>query len=236
MSSTLQAMLARENVEERLREAEKRRIGGGTRASRRRARGARTRTFGAHDLAAAFRLRAAAVQRAVVRSEHLVLDDGRSVRIRRLRSSDREMYRHAVAGLSSRSRYLRFASPMPAMSDPLVDQMMAFDDQHHVVYAALTRRETAVVGVVRFVRTANDPCSAEVAIAVADAWQNSGLGSVLMARVVERACRAELTSLVATTLSENHGAARLAHSSGFSMSRRSGIYTEYELELADVCC
>lgn len=43
--------------------------------------------------------------------ERLLLEDGRSVRVRQLRPADRAMYREAVAGLSPRSRYLRFAAP-----------------------------------------------------------------------------------------------------------------------------
>jgi RimJ/RimL family protein N-acetyltransferase len=165
--------------------------------------------------------------------DRFVLHDGRGVCVRHLRPADRAMYRDAVAGLSPRSRYLRFAAPMPMMSESLLDQMMDFDGDRHVVYAALTPDETTIVGVARFVRTGGDPYSAEIAIAIADDWQRGGLGAALLARLVERAREANMHRLVATTLSENHAAVRLALAVEFCLTKRAGIYAEYELPLGE---
>src|SRR6478672_12663175 len=134
----------------------------------------------------------------ILARERFMLHDGRSVRVRELRRSDRELYRAAVAGLSPRSRYLRFAAPMPRISERLLEQMMDLDGDRHVAYAALTPDETAVVGVARFVRTADDPQVAEVAIAIADEWQGRGMGSLLVAALVDRARESGLRSLTAT--------------------------------------
>jgi RimJ/RimL family protein N-acetyltransferase len=167
-------------------------------------------------------------------SRGFVLYDNRIVRIRPLRLTDRAKYEKAVAGLSARSRYLRFAAPIPRMSERLLDQMMQFDGNRHVVYAALTRDETMVVGVARYVKSPADPRSAEVAIAVADDWQGHGLGRELLGRIIERARLAGLESLTATTLRENRAAARLLRAAGFSLARRAGIHTEYERRLDPV--
>jgi RimJ/RimL family protein N-acetyltransferase len=164
-------------------------------------------------------------------ADRLVIDDGRRVLVRALRHDERTKYRDAVAGLSARSRYLRFAAPLPGISEPLLDRMMEFDGERHVVYAAFTTDESTIVAVARFVKTAGDPRAAEVAIAVADDWQGGGLGAALMAKVVERAREADLTRLIATTLDENRGAARLARAVGFSPAGRTGIYADYELAL-----
>jgi acetyltransferase len=170
---------------------------------------------------------------ALVTPDRHVLVDNRSVLIRHLRFTDREMYRDAVAGLSPRSRYLRFAAPLPRLSESQLDQMMDFDGTRHVVYAALTPGENNIVGVARFVSVPDPLRSAEVAIAVADDWQGAGLGFALLARLVERARQIGLRRLIAITLSENRVAGRLARSAGFSLTRIAGIYTEYELPLAD---
>lgn len=159
--------------------------------------------------------------------------DGRSVRIRPLRPADRRKYEEAVAGLSARSRYLRFAAPQPRMSARLLDQMMRFEGNRHVVYAALTLDEATIVGVARYV-VADDPHCAEVAIAVADDWQGQGLGGELLRQLVERARLAGLYALIATILSENRVAPRLARSTGFSVVRRAEISTEYEMRLNSV--
>ncbi|HEY4428101.1 MAG TPA: GNAT family N-acetyltransferase [Solirubrobacteraceae bacterium] len=163
----------------------------------------------------------------------LELDDGRTVYVRQLRAEDRQLYSDAVAGLSPRSRYLRFAAPVPRISESLLDQMMDLDGDRQVAYAALVPDGSAIVGVARFVRMPGDPRAAEVAIAVADAWQGRGIGSLLLATVIERAGRSGLSCLKATTLSENRWATRLAISVGFSPAGSTGIYAEYRLPLPD---
>ena len=174
-------------------------------------------------------------RRGAMTFDQVVLADGRSVRLRRMRRGDRAMYRQAVAELSPRSRHLRFAAPMPKMSESLLDQMMALDADRHVAYAALTPDGTAIVGVARFARAAHDPNTAEVAIAIADDWQGRGLGSALLTRIVGRARDAGLSRLTAHTLSENRPAACLARAVGFSLAARAGICSEYKLTLGNAC-
>jgi acetyltransferase len=117
------------------------------------------------------------------------------------------------------------------MSERLLDQMMQIDGERHVVYAALTLDGTTIVGVARYIWTVDDQQAAEIAIAVADDWQGHGLGRDLLRQIVERARLAGLDSLIATILSENHVAARLARAAGFSVVRRADIYNEYEMRL-----
>ncbi len=159
-----------------------------------------------------------------------VLDDGRSARIRALRPSDRETYADAVAALSPHSRYLRFAAPLPKLGERQLDQLMQ-SDWDHVAYAAMTPDESVGLGVARYVRSTENPRSAEVAIAIADDWQGHGLGRELLGRLLEHARTAGLQTLVATSLSENRVAQRLLRSAGFGVVAREGIYTEYELTL-----
>jgi acetyltransferase len=162
----------------------------------------------------------------------LTLDDGRCVRVRPMRASDRARYRDAVTALSARSRYLRFAGPLPPqMTASLLDRMMRFDRDRHVVYVGLTADERRIVGVARFVADAPEPDRGEVAIAVADEWQRAGLGAALLAKIIERARIAGLRALIATTLIENVGAARLARSCGFTATGTDSGYREYELPL-----
>jgi RimJ/RimL family protein N-acetyltransferase len=162
----------------------------------------------------------------------LTLDDGRCLCVRPLRASDRARYRDAVAALSPRSRYLRFAGPLPPqMTVSLLDRMMRLDRDRHVVYVGLTADERRIVGVARFVADATQPDRGEVAIAVADEWQRAGLGAALLAKIIEHARIAGLHSLIATMLIENVGAARLARSCGFSATGTDSGYRGYELPL-----
>ncbi len=88
-----------------------------------------------------------------VRSARIALADGKSVLVRELRASDRGVYEETVAGLSPRSRYLRFETRMPSMSGPLLDQMMRYDTARHVALGTITPDDRTIVGVVRFVAT-----------------------------------------------------------------------------------
>jgi acetyltransferase len=99
------------------------------------------------------------------------LRDGRIVRVRPMRPTDRAIYASAVGDLSPPLRYLRFFAPMAKPSERLVDQMTQPDDHRHVAFVALSVDETTALGVVRYVRSASDPRTGEVAIAVADDWQ-----------------------------------------------------------------
>jgi acetyltransferase len=164
-------------------------------------------------------------------TRELVLRDGRIVHVRPLVWPDRAIYERAVMDLSPRSRYLRFFTPLPKLSERLLDQMTHTDGNRHVAYLALTPDETTGVGVVRYIRDSHDPETGEIAIAVADEWQRGGLGSELMRQTVEHARLAGLESLVATTMRENRAAAGLLQTLGFSAVAASGLYSEHRLPL-----
>jgi RimJ/RimL family protein N-acetyltransferase len=159
------------------------------------------------------------------------LDDGRMVRIRPLRAADRATYEAAVYSLSPRSRYLRFFTPIEKLSKRMLDLMTQVDGHRHVAWLALTPDESTGVGVVRYVQAADNDQSAEVAIAVADDWQGSGLGGELLRQTVDHARLARLDSLTATTLRENSAAAGLLQATGFAPIRASGVYRELEIRL-----
>jgi RimJ/RimL family protein N-acetyltransferase len=167
-------------------------------------------------------------------SRRLRTEDGRRFAIRRMRTDDRELLEAALDGLSERSRYFRFASPLPRPSKGMLDHLMDLDDHRHVAYAALTPDQRTIVGVARYVRLADDVDTAEVAVAIADAWQRVGVGRLLMSRLVMDASRAGVRSLVAVTLSQNGGAKALAHRVGFAPTGSSGLYTDYRLQLGVV--
>jgi GNAT superfamily N-acetyltransferase len=159
------------------------------------------------------------------------LDDRRTVRVRPLRPTDRATYARAVVDLSPRSRYLRFFAPIAKPSERLLDQMTQVDGDRHVAYVALTPDEVQAVGVVRYVRAAEDALSGEVAIAVADDWQRHGLGVQLLGHTIEHARLAGLGSLAATTLRENSAGARLMEAVGFSAACGGGVYREHLMRL-----
>lgn len=161
----------------------------------------------------------------------LALRDGRLVRVRPLRPIDRDLYRRAVVDLSPRSRYLRFLAPIAAPSERLLDQMTRPDGRRHVAHVAMTPDEETIVGVIRYVRLAEDPLAAELAIAIADEWQGRGLGALLVGHSAEHARLAGVRSLAATTLRENAGAARLLRTCAFEALPGAGPLAEHRVRL-----
>jgi len=156
--------------------------------------------------------------------------DGRRFAIRRMSREDRPLLEAGLAGLSPRSRYMRFHSPLPKLSSRLVDQLMDFDGDRHVAYAALTPDRGTLVGVARYVRLEEDRV-AEVSIGIADEWQRAGVGALLLNRLIGHARRAGIESLVAVTLSGNRPARALAQHAGFAADGAGGGYSSHRLEL-----
>lgn len=91
------------------------------------------------------------------------------------------------AGMGTRSRRLRFLAAKPRLTSTDLRRLTAVDRRDHVGVVASTPHDHHPVGIARFIRSADDARSAEVAVAVADAWQCKGVGTLLVGAVVERA-------------------------------------------------
>jgi acetyltransferase len=82
---------------------------------------------------------------------------------------------------------------------------------------AMLERET-LLGVARYVQN-KDNQSAEFAIVVADSWHGRGIGSRLLAKLIEAARKRGLTLLYGDILAMNRPMLALATKLGFKLSR-----------------
>lgn len=135
-------------------------------------------------------------------------------------------------GMSHRSRELRFLGHKPALSDAEVRRLTSVDQRDHValVASAPGRRP---IGIARFVRTPGDPARADVAVAVVDAWQRLGVGSMLLGALVRRATEVGVRHFTLTVSTDNSAVLRLLHRSPGDVTRTSvgrGV-AEYALAL-----
>jgi GNAT superfamily N-acetyltransferase len=107
------------------------------------------------------------------------------------------------AGLSARSRYLRFHSPVPRLSDSLRRQLAELDGRRRaaLVAEALDHGGPFPIGIVRLADCGAG--RADVAVAVVDAWQRRGVGRRLLAAAAELAERLGYTDLCGLVLPEN---------------------------------
>jgi len=66
----------------------------------------------------------------------------------------------------------------------------------------------------RFIRAANDPARAEIALVVADALQGKGLGELLLSRLKEAALERGIAAFTGEMLDENRAMRGLLHKAG----------------------
>jgi N-acetylglutamate synthase-like GNAT family acetyltransferase len=121
----------------------------------------------------------------------------RGITIRPLRNGETEAVQAVFDRLGPRSRLLRFGGAKNVLSPAELRELARVDGDHHVLVAL---HEGEPVGIARLVR---DGSVAEVAFAVADAWQRSGVGTALIDRLAADARAAGIQELRATMHGDN---------------------------------
>ncbi|MEY2533984.1 MAG: hypothetical protein QOF29_1894 [bacterium] len=154
------------------------------------------------------------------------------VRIRPIGPHDRAALLAAFERLSPTSRYRRFLSPKPRLSEAELTFFTELDPSQHRAVVAERPRAGEIVGVARYVRTAGDAATADVAVAVIDDWHRRGVGRLLMTELIRLACRDGVPRLMATTHVENHASRRLLGSLGFEGAGFFGDTVDLVLRLA----
>jgi hypothetical protein len=69
-------------------------------------------------------------------TEPVVLADGRRLKIRPIEREDRDRLRRLFTRLTPESRYRRYLSPKPALSERELDHLLDIDHIHHEALAA----------------------------------------------------------------------------------------------------
>jgi GNAT superfamily N-acetyltransferase len=134
-----------------------------------------------------------------------------AVTLRNLRPDEGAVLDTLVARLSPRSRYLRFHSPIAALSPGLRRVLLDVDGHDRVALVAESDDGTPV-GIVRTVRDAQRRDEAEIAVAVVDAWHRRGIARRLVAAAAQRALVTGVRRLTARVLPENAAALALFRS------------------------
>jgi RimJ/RimL family protein N-acetyltransferase len=133
------------------------------------------------------------------------LRDGTPLRLRPIRPDDKALLTEGIEHLSVRSRYRRFFVPIRRLSERQLHEFTEVDYVDHFAWvASVVGQEPAAIGVARYVRDADDPLTAEVAVTVLDEWQGRGAGTVLLAATALVARDHGTRRLRAEVLAENH--------------------------------
>jgi L-amino acid N-acyltransferase YncA len=164
------------------------------------------------------------------------LADGTEVRLRLLRASDRDRIAAGFHRLSAESRYRRFFSPMPKLSERMLRQLTRTDDWDRlaIIAESVTGDGAEALGVARYVRLPDTPETAEASVAVVDDMQRKGIGRLLLTTLVEAARERGIHRFRASILAENETAKLLLQSlDEHATAHIEGGLRVYELDLPE---
>src|SRR5689334_23928544 len=94
----------------------------------------------------------------------VVLRDGAAVLIRQVRSTDAALLADGFARLSAASRQLRFLGVKKELSAAELRYFTDVDHHDHEALGAVDRVSGRGVGIARYIRDADDPQAAEIAV------------------------------------------------------------------------
>ena len=164
----------------------------------------------------------------------LRLRSGHWVSIRPIRPQDAPALAAAVERLSALSRYRRFHSALPRLTEQMITYLTDIDHHNHEALVAVPPGTGGmIIGVARFIRDPAHPDTAEVAIVIDDHWQRRGLGTLLLRRLARRAIEVGIRSVTGDILAENHPTLELARSMGARSLANHGSTVTTNVDIAD---
>ena len=136
----------------------------------------------------------------------LVNRDAKEIIFRQLLPSDTIRMQKGFFLLSENSVYRRFFTPVKYLNEAQLLYLTNVDQTQHIAWGALSPDYPQLpgLGTCRFIKKAENPKEAELAITIIDAYQNKGLGSLFLALLYLLAQYHAVEVLYGTALSINH--------------------------------
>jgi RimJ/RimL family protein N-acetyltransferase len=154
----------------------------------------------------------------------LHLADGIPVTLRPFRPGDGGLLVAGFARLSPESRYRRFLTPLPRLTDSMLAFLTSVDRTNHHAWGAIVDEPGGEfgAGVVRWVRTKADPGVADMAVTVIDDYQGRGLGGLLLDVAVFDAFAFGVDRFEGTVLADNLPSRRMLAREGATFRPEGG--------------
>jgi GNAT superfamily N-acetyltransferase len=167
--------------------------------------------------------------------EVVTVRDGSVLFVRRVHPSDKPHFERGFAKLSRESKYFRFLADRKELTEADLEYLTEVDgDNHYAVVAFVVdpAGEIEGIGVARYVRLADRPEAAEVAVTVADAWQRRGIGTMLYDRLLAAARESGIKILRSDIHFENRGIRELLEKAApATVIERDGVVVTLELSI-----
>jgi RimJ/RimL family protein N-acetyltransferase len=129
--------------------------------------------------------------------------------IRPIEPGDKAALASAVAESSDEAVYRRFLNPHGRLTAAELRYLTEVDHRDHEALLAIDPGTGNSVGVARYIRDHERPDSAEIAVAVREAWQGRGVGKALLRQLADRARDEGITEFTALMLANNRPMQRL---------------------------
>ena len=134
--------------------------------------------------------------------ESIVLKDGTPITIRPIRPDDAPLLQSSFKRLSPETIYLRFLKSFTELSDEQAAHFATVDYVNRMAFVGTITEEgnESLISVARYdIRSDGEQGTAESAIVVRDDYQNRGMGTAIMIRLIQYARDHGVTSFIATT-------------------------------------
>ncbi|MCW2842443.1 MAG: CoA-binding domain protein [Nocardioides sp.] len=148
----------------------------------------------------------------------VLLRDGRAAHIRPIQAGDAELLVDFYARVSDESKYYRFFSPMPHLSDRDVARFTQVDHVSRVAFVLTLSGQMIAVGRYDVVR----PGEAEVAFLVEDQHQGRGIAQLLLEHLAQAGRENAVERFVAEILPDNSRMIQTFRDAGYKVA------SEYE--------
>jgi RimJ/RimL family protein N-acetyltransferase len=161
----------------------------------------------------------------------VVLRDGSKVLIRQVQRADAPLLADGFARLSAQSRQMRFLTRKKELSLAELRYFTNLDHHDHEALGALDHAGGRGVGIARYIRDAQDPHAAEIAVTIVDDWQGRGLATELLAQLSDRARQEGIRCFTALVAEDNKAIAGLLRNMSACLVGRGPGTVEYEIAL-----
>ncbi|WP_028658726.1 bifunctional GNAT family N-acetyltransferase/acetate--CoA ligase family protein [Nocardioides insulae] len=144
----------------------------------------------------------------------VLLRDGRTAHIRPIRADDRDLLVEFYARVSDQSKYYRFFSPMPRLSDRDIERFTHVDHRDRVAFVLTLQGRMIAVGRFDVVR----PGEAEVAFLVEDRHQGRGIAQILLEHLAQAARERGISRFIADVLPDNNRMIQTFRDAGYKVA------------------